>query len=435
MSTPTTDAFLASTSFIACANLLLVQVQGLGAEAPHNKVEGMILEALVHKGLGLGEATGAGKGSWQEQGEEEKGTKEKTPKTTAGAAMGAAMPVARKASMGGAKGLASPAKKGSLTKLASKRRGHPTLRYKISDKQDFLDKELACLLVSRQAEVVVDMGVEVGVVLKKTKGKAMVDLTMRQAFKEEQRACDKCWADNNPEGCWYPVGAPPCFWHMAMKRSCILDGTKTHEHGNIPEPTVEKIKKSLVLQMCQDDESKRSGKSKRKASPPLSPADKEKKRARVVSPVAVTPEVESEDDEEDEVHCPAVAIEASKAVPGGEDLAGSSRQAEAPQDVGNQQKDVEQEEEAEVGLKVAPPAQPWSWKLLQWSWLPKWGTNDSATRNGSSGNEPKSWEPRRKVMARAAAFLKRMRAQAAQMEKLLVREREAVQVELMSLHL
>ncbi|KAG6881295.1 hypothetical protein C0993_002057, partial [Termitomyces sp. T159_Od127] len=42
MSTPTTDTFLASTSFIACANLLLAQIQGLGAEAPQNKVEGMM---------------------------------------------------------------------------------------------------------------------------------------------------------------------------------------------------------------------------------------------------------------------------------------------------------------------------------------------------------------------------------------------------------
>ncbi|KAG6883180.1 hypothetical protein C0993_007500 [Termitomyces sp. T159_Od127] len=42
MSTPTADAFLASTSFIMCANLLLAQVQGLGAEVLHNKVEGMM---------------------------------------------------------------------------------------------------------------------------------------------------------------------------------------------------------------------------------------------------------------------------------------------------------------------------------------------------------------------------------------------------------
>ncbi|KAG6876551.1 hypothetical protein C0993_002339 [Termitomyces sp. T159_Od127] len=127
MLTPTADAFLASASFIAHANLLLAQVQGLDAEAPRNKVpvapsfdeeleallvgeeplvvsmatkgkEAVIaplveqdlwqqeefwqevtkesetdmqrciansLEALAREGLDLGEATGAGKGSWQ----------------------------------------------------------------------------------------------------------------------------------------------------------------------------------------------------------------------------------------------------------------------------------------------------------------------------------------------------------------------------------
>ncbi|KAG6882122.1 hypothetical protein C0993_011825, partial [Termitomyces sp. T159_Od127] len=56
------------------------------------------LEALVHEGLGLEEATGAGEESQQGQGEEEEGAKEKTPKTMASAATGAA----RKAPMGGA---------------------------------------------------------------------------------------------------------------------------------------------------------------------------------------------------------------------------------------------------------------------------------------------------------------------------------------------
>ncbi|KAG6866134.1 hypothetical protein C0993_007636 [Termitomyces sp. T159_Od127] len=332
MSTPTTDAFLASTSFIMHANLLLAQVQGLDGEAPCNKVEGIMrlwqkwctmrggrimwerngellewcmarycdnlgaewlalfannsvpvapsfdeeleallaeeeplvvstatkgkeaviallveqdlrwqeefwqevakeseadahLEALVHKGLGLGEATEAGKGSRQgqeEEEEEEEGAKEKTPDTIAGAAMGVAMLAARKVPMGGAKGLALPAKKGSPTKPASKCRGCPMPRYK----QDFSDKELARLLTPRWAEVVVDTGVEAGVVLKETKGKATMDLAMHQAFKEERRACNKCWVDDNSEGCWYPIGAPLCFECVAMKRPCILEGPR-----------------------------------------------------------------------------------------------------------------------------------------------------------------------------------------------------------------
>ncbi|KAG6895284.1 hypothetical protein C0993_009784 [Termitomyces sp. T159_Od127] len=272
MSTPTADAFLASTSFITCTNLLLAQVQGLVAEAPHNKVEGMMrlwqkwrtmrgggiawernrellewcmaryhdnlgaewlapfandfvpsapsfdeeleallageeplmlwfdlsprskemqevakeseadvqrcitnsLEALVLEELGLGEATEAGEEFWQGQEEEEKeGTKEKTPNTMAGAATEVAMLVARKALTSGAKGLASPAKKGSPPSWPP---GAGSIQH-----QD-----------TRQAEAVVDTGLEAGVVLKETKGKATVDLAMRQAFKEERRACNKC---------------------------------------------------------------------------------------------------------------------------------------------------------------------------------------------------------------------------------------------------
>ncbi|KAG6875843.1 hypothetical protein C0993_007145, partial [Termitomyces sp. T159_Od127] len=217
------------------------------------------LEALAHEGLGLGEATRAGKSSRQGQEEEkEEGTKETTPDTTAGAAMGVATPVPRKAPTGGAKELASPTKKGFSTKPSAKRRGRLAPRYEISSKrthktylfsdswrhapmqQDFSDKELAHLLVPRQAEAVGDTGVEVGIVLKETKGKVTVNLAARQAFKEERGACDKCWADNNLEGCWYPMGTPPCFRCAAMKRPCTLDGAKIQERSNALDPTVEK---------------------------------------------------------------------------------------------------------------------------------------------------------------------------------------------------
>ncbi|KAG6897187.1 hypothetical protein C0993_007720 [Termitomyces sp. T159_Od127] len=123
------------------------------------------------------------------------------PDTTAGAATGAATPVARKASMSGAKRLASLAKKESPTKLAFKHRGHSAPRYKVPTQQDFSDKELAHLLAPKRVEAVVDTGVEAGVVLKKTKGKVTVDLATCQAFKEERGVCDKCWADKDPEGC------------------------------------------------------------------------------------------------------------------------------------------------------------------------------------------------------------------------------------------
>ncbi|KAG6895220.1 hypothetical protein C0993_009908 [Termitomyces sp. T159_Od127] len=381
------------------------------------------LKAVALEGLGLGEATGAGEGSWQRP-EEEEGAREMTPDTTAGAAIEAASPAARKAPAGGAKGLASPAKKGSPTKPSSKRRGCPAPRYKAPTQQDFSDKELACLLVPRWAEAVVDTGVEARVVLKETKGKATVDLATCQAFKEERGVCDKCWADNDPEGCWYP----------------------TQEHGNTLNPTVEKTyhqavlvrraqavvekareakaqgevvgisKRSLALPTCHGSEERGSGKDKRKASPHLSPTDKGKKRVRVVSPAVGTPELGSDKDDEDEACRLGTAIEASKAVPGTEDLAGPSCQAEAAQDVG------------------ALPERT-DWEKMRRRFDPHW-TSPPAPRVTDEAFEWLGEDLAHPVVPlQPAVFLKRMRGWAAYMERILEREREAVRAELMGLRL
>ncbi|KAG6898751.1 hypothetical protein C0993_004543 [Termitomyces sp. T159_Od127] len=341
------------------------------------------LEALAWEGLGLKEATGTGKELQQGQGEGE-GAKEKTPETMAGTARRAAMPTAMKAPMGGAKRLALPTKKSSPTKPFFKRRGCQAPQYKVPTQQDFSNKELACPLALRQAEVVVDTGVEAGVVLKETKEKAMVDFAMCQTFKEEQRACDKCWVDNDSEGCWYPIGTSPCFRCAAMKRLCNLGWCQDAQMRTILVRRVQKVmerareveargeavaisKRSLALLTHQDKEGREGSKGKRKAFPPLLPIKKEKKRVRVVLPAVVTPKVESEEEEEeDEAHRLAMVIEASKAALGGDDLAGSSHQAEMPQDVGDWQEDKGQEQEVEVRLEATPQAQPWGEELPQW---------------------------------------------------------------------
>ncbi|KAG6897276.1 hypothetical protein C0993_007633 [Termitomyces sp. T159_Od127] len=67
----------------------------------------------------------------------------------AGTARGAAMPAAPKALMSGAKGLASPVKKLSPTKLAPKCRECQASRYKAPMQQEFNKKELVPLLVLR----------------------------------------------------------------------------------------------------------------------------------------------------------------------------------------------------------------------------------------------------------------------------------------------
>ncbi|KAG6883987.1 hypothetical protein C0993_002285 [Termitomyces sp. T159_Od127] len=80
------------------------------------------LEVLVQEGLGLGEATGTSKGSWQGQGEEQD-AKERTSKGMAGTALGVAAPATPKAPISGTKRLVLPVKRSSPTKPAFKRRG------------------------------------------------------------------------------------------------------------------------------------------------------------------------------------------------------------------------------------------------------------------------------------------------------------------------
>ncbi|KAG6882970.1 hypothetical protein C0993_008453 [Termitomyces sp. T159_Od127] len=234
------------------------------------------LEVLAWEGLGLGEAIGTGKGSWKGQGEEQ-GAKEKMPKDMASAAPGAAALVMPKAPMGGAKGLASPVKKSSPTKLASKCRGCQVPRYEV-------------ILVRRLQDVV-----------------------------EKAREAE------------------------ASSKAITIS------------------RRSLALQICQDEERRESGKSKHKAFPPLSPKEKRKKRAHVVSPAVVTPDVELEDEEKEDkkVHHLATAIEASKAALSRDDLASPSHQSEAPQDLGAQQEDSGQGDKGDKRAKIEAIHQAW----------------------------------------------------------------------------
>ncbi|KNZ79578.1 hypothetical protein J132_09167 [Termitomyces sp. J132] len=66
----------------------------------------------------------------------------------------------------------------------------------------FTDKCLATLLCWQKALTVVDTGLGAGVKLEKAKGKVTVLLAKRQEYKCMQGACDNCWANNDPEGCY-----------------------------------------------------------------------------------------------------------------------------------------------------------------------------------------------------------------------------------------
>ncbi|KAG6875135.1 hypothetical protein C0993_010684, partial [Termitomyces sp. T159_Od127] len=71
------------------------------------------------------------------------------------------------------------------------------------------------LLAPRWAEAVVDMGVEVGVVLKETKGKATVDLATRQAFKKEKGHAKTWECGNTPN----PTVEKTYHWAVLVRRA------------------------------------------------------------------------------------------------------------------------------------------------------------------------------------------------------------------------
>ncbi|KAG5333478.1 hypothetical protein C0989_005762, partial [Termitomyces sp. Mn162] len=72
----------------------------------------------------------------------------------------------------------------------------------------------------QKASTVVDTGLGAGVKLEKAKGKVTVSLEKQQEYKHIQGACDNCWANNDPEGCWYPMGVQPCYCCDSTRKSC-----------------------------------------------------------------------------------------------------------------------------------------------------------------------------------------------------------------------
>ncbi|KAG5725398.1 hypothetical protein E4T56_gene8853, partial [Termitomyces sp. T112] len=90
--------------------------------------------------------------------------------------------------------------------------------------ETFTNKRLATLLHWQKASTVVDTGLGAGVKLEKAKGKVMVPLERRQQYKHMQGTCDHCWANNNPKGCWYPMGVQPCYRCDSTRKSCSHSG-------------------------------------------------------------------------------------------------------------------------------------------------------------------------------------------------------------------
>ncbi|KNZ72633.1 hypothetical protein J132_02226 [Termitomyces sp. J132] len=146
-------------------------------------------------------------------------------------------PLTPKAVAGGiARGLAM------LPQLATTPRSKGKGKAKAQDEEDedieeqieemFTNKHLVTLLHWQKASMVVDTGLGAGIKLEKAKGKVTVSLVKQQEYKCMQGACDNCWADNDPEGCWYPTGVQPYYHSNSMRKSCSHGGWSSRSTGS-----------------------------------------------------------------------------------------------------------------------------------------------------------------------------------------------------------
>ncbi|KAG6884173.1 hypothetical protein C0992_006823, partial [Termitomyces sp. T32_za158] len=79
------------------------------------------------------------------------------------------------------------------------------------------------------------------------KGKKTVSLTARRDFKLQKGSCNKCWADNDPEGCWYHTGTQPCYRCDALKRACTFSGRKSCERGKVDPHMQRNFEKAVLV--------------------------------------------------------------------------------------------------------------------------------------------------------------------------------------------
>ncbi|KAG6893472.1 hypothetical protein C0992_009841, partial [Termitomyces sp. T32_za158] len=116
----------------------------------------------------------------------------------------------------------------------------------------FTDAQLRNLLVPRRDEVVLDGNRRAGESVPGVKGKKTVSLTARRDFKLQKGSCDKCWADNDPEGCWYPTGAQPCYRCDALKRACTFSGRKSRERGKVDPHVQRNFEKAVLVRRARE---------------------------------------------------------------------------------------------------------------------------------------------------------------------------------------
>ncbi|KAG6876180.1 hypothetical protein C0992_000561 [Termitomyces sp. T32_za158] len=123
-------------------------------------------------------------------------------------------------------------------------------------------QQLAAKIASGEA----DLQRAAGVVIDEAKGKMTVAPAQRHAYKMLKGACNRCWAENNPEGCWFPAGVLPCLCCDSLKKPCMYNGLKSQECSKAVKAVKRTFQKAvLVWRACDFVEAQQAVKATGKA--------------------------------------------------------------------------------------------------------------------------------------------------------------------------
>ncbi|KAG6873572.1 hypothetical protein C0992_008564, partial [Termitomyces sp. T32_za158] len=174
-----------------------------------------------------------------------------------------------------------PAVEKMATKLVTPSKRHADKiipSYALPAKTTFSNMQLRNLLALYCDNVMLDTDQGVGESVRRIKGKKTASAEARRQFKLRKGACNKCWADNNPEACWFPTAALPCYRCNALKRACTYSSVKSRKCGKV-NPIVQ-----------------RTFESQEPITPPPSPSQQRPS----VPPIASLPLPSDQDEEEAE---------------------------------------------------------------------------------------------------------------------------------------
>ncbi|KAG6875780.1 hypothetical protein C0992_002381, partial [Termitomyces sp. T32_za158] len=159
-------------------------------------------------------------------------------------------------------GILLPAVEKRATKLVtpSKRCADKIIpSYTLPAKTTFFDIQLHNLLALHCDDIMLDTNQGAGELVRGIKAKKTASAKAWQQFKLHKGVCDKCWADNNPEACWFPTAALPCYQCNALKRACTYSGIKSCKRSKVDLIMQHTFERSIqVRQACKFVEAQRT---------------------------------------------------------------------------------------------------------------------------------------------------------------------------------